>query len=213
MKIFRKIYMIPFIGNKLKWRMIKKTGGMQESKKLREFTKEFYKVDVGMYSYGSVFDKDFNIGGKSVTVGKYCSFASNIHYFGANHPMNYVSMSPYFYNKSFGKNVVDIKRSELTIGNDVWCGYGVIITNGCKTIGNGSVIAAGAVVTKDVPPYAVVAGIPARVIKYRFSKEIIDVLEKSKWWDMEPDALLKCYDCINNPIEFCRRIQINESIK
>ncbi|MBR3614186.1 MAG: CatB-related O-acetyltransferase [Clostridia bacterium] len=165
-----------------------------------------YNVDVGLYSYGGCFDQSFNLGGK-VTIGRYCSFAANIRYFGANHPMNYVSMSPYFYNKKFSPNVKDIERKHLIIGNDCWIGYGVIITNKCTKIGNGAVIAAGSIVTKDVPPYAVVAGNPARIIKYRFDEEIINEIENSKWWEHTPDECLRYYNLIDKPLEFCRGIK------
>lgn len=206
MYLFDKLFDMPVIGKKIKTFVTEKTGGMQESKILRSYTKRKYAVDVGMYSYGSCFQPEFNNGGRKITVGRYCSFASEIHYFGANHPMNYVSMSPYFYNKSFGKEVTDIERNTLEIGNDCWIGYGVIITAGCKKIGNGAVVAAGAVVTADVPPYSVVAGVPARVLRYRFDKEIIEAIEKSKWWEHTPDECMKYYDVIDNPIEFSRRI-------
>lgn len=75
-------------------------GGMQESKILRPYVKEKYKVVVGMYTYG-LFDS-FNNGG-SVKIGRYCSCSSDVHYFGAKHPMDKVTMSPYFYNPIFGK--------------------------------------------------------------------------------------------------------------
>jgi hypothetical protein len=74
------------------------------------------------------------------------------------------------------------------IGNDVWIGGGVIVLQG-TTIGDGAVIAAGAVVTRDVAPYAVVAGVPARVLKYRFSPEQVEYLLRLRWWDLPPAQL------------------------
>lgn len=71
----------------------------------------------------------------------------------------------------------------VTIGHDVWIGMRAIVLDGI-TVGNGAVIAANSVVTKDVPPYAIVAGIPARIIKYRFDGDKIDKLEDSKWWEL-----------------------------
>lgn len=189
----------------LRKRIIAKEGGEKTSKTLRDFTKQEYLVEVGMYTYGSCFEKTFNIGGK-VSIGNYCSFASNVHYFGGNHPMEYASMSPYFYNKSFGMDVKDIPRGHLIIGNDVWCGFNALITNKCQKIGDGAVIAAGAVVTRDVPPYAVVGGNPAKIIRYRFDKETIELLKKSKWYEMQPDELMEYYSDIDNPKMFCKRI-------
>ncbi len=182
-----------------------KTGGMEKSLFLRNYTKNKYGVDVGLYSYGGCFLPDFNTGGR-VIIGRYCSFASNVHYFGANHPMSLVSMSPYFYNPQFTSNVKDVERKSLEIGNDCWIGFGVIITNKCTKIGNGAVVAAGAIVTSNVPAYAVVAGMPARVIKYRFDQQTIDIIETSRWWDSNPEQCLRYYRFINNPKEFCRRL-------
>lgn len=205
MNLLYKIFLLPLVGSKIKMFIANQTGGMQESRFIRNYTSYKYNVDVGMYSYGGCFMSDFNLGGY-VTIGRYCSFASNIHYFGANHPMHYVSMSPYFYNNSFSRDVKDVERSHLIIGNDCWIGYGVIITNQCKSIGNGAVIAAGSIVTKDVPAYAVVAGTPAKVIRYRFDKDTINIIELSKWWEKTPQECLEHYDFIDKPIEFCRRI-------
>lgn len=186
--------------------IIKKEGGQQESITLRYKTKKCNRVDVDLYTYGSCFDLDFNMSG-SVKIGRYCSFAKNVRFLGANHPMNYISTSPYFYNKSFGFDVTDVEHKCLTIENDVWVGHSVIITSGCERIGTGAVVAAGSVVTKDIPPYAVVAGVPARIIKYRFTKEEIDMLLRSSWWNHSPDEVMKYYGYIDNPTVFCELIQ------
>lgn len=187
-------------------------GGQKYSKTLRKITLK-NKVTVGLYSYGSCFDKEFNLGG-TVSIGRYCSFAGNVRYFGGNHPMNFVSMSPFFYNKKWGGfDVKDIERGTLEIGNDVWIGYNVIITNKCKKIGNGAVIGAGTILTKDVPAYSIVVGNPGKVIRYRFDNDTIKIIEESKWWELEPKELMKCYDVIDNPKEFCKRIKDSSSYK
>ncbi|MCA5014101.1 CatB-related O-acetyltransferase [Enterococcus sp. S23] len=155
-------------------------------------TKLNYGVEVGMYSYGSCFSENFNLGG-TVEIGKYCSIAENVRYFGANHPLEALSTSPLFYNKDFGFDVQDVDRYHLEIDHDVWIGYGTIIVSGCQKIGAGAVIGAGSVVTKDVPPYAIVGGNPARVIKYRFSKEVIDAIEEKKWWELTPEQVMDFY--------------------
>ncbi len=197
---------IPLIGKKYKKSLIRKEGGEKTSSFLRKMTKEKYNVDIGMYSYGSCFLAEFNTGG-TVKIGRYCSIARDVHYYGSNHPMNHAVMSAYFYNSDFGGlNVRDVERKTLEIGHDVWIGHGAVILSGCEKIGNGSVIAAGAVVTKDVPPYAIVGGIPAKVLKYRFDQEIIDLLEESKWWTHTPQELYSFYDKIDQPALWAKAI-------
>lgn len=181
-------------------------GGERISNTLRKYVHNTYGVKVGMHTYGSCFDSFFNVGGK-VEIGRYTSFGPNVHYFGANHPMEYASMSPYFYQKSWGGNEVkDISRFKLVVGNDVWIGYGVVITSKCCSIGNGAVIGAGSIVTRDVEPYSIVVGNPAKVIGYRFPNHVIEILEASKWYELEPDELLKFYNDIASPDVFAGKI-------
>ena len=80
------------------------------------------------------------------------------------------------------------KLKKTIIGNDVWIGQRVVVKSGCR-IGDGAVVGAGAVVTKDVPPYAIVGGVPAKVIRMRFSEDIIERLKEIKWWDYSDDRL------------------------
>ena len=92
--------------------IIKHQGGEKTSKLLRDIVKKEYNVDVGMFSYGGCFDKNFCLGGK-VVIGKYCSIGPSVRYFGANHPMNYASMSPYFYQQSWAESVGDYKVNDI----------------------------------------------------------------------------------------------------
>lgn len=207
MNLIYKLCNLPVIGRKIKMIITNITGGMTESKFIRKYEKEVNNVSVGLYSYGGCFLKGFNMGGK-VIIGRYCSIGPNVKYLAGNHPLHYVSTSPYFYDKKISKkNVEDITRGELYIGNDCWIGYGAMITNKCKKIGNGAVVAAGAIVTKDVPPYSIVAGVPAKIIKYRFDEKVQMILEKSKWWEYTPEQCLKYYKYINNPEKFCRSLE------
>lgn len=150
-----------------------------------------YNSIVGAYSYVGV--------GSEVVfaeIGKYCSIANNCICGMAFHTINNLSTSPIFTEK---KNAVGITWTnrfkeypykKLKIGNDVWIGERAMIMGGL-TIGDGAIIGAGAIVTKDVPPYAVVAGVPAKVLRYRFSQEIIDKLQTLKWWNLEKETIQK----------------------
>jgi acetyltransferase-like isoleucine patch superfamily enzyme len=137
-------------------------------------------------------------------IGRYCSFGENVQIGRHPHPMHWFSTSPFFYQDYQGvfdapppdghtlQPAVDFPRQAppvqamiTTIGNDVWIGHGAFILPGVK-VGDGAVIAAMSVVTKDVPPYAVVAGCPAQVKKYRFPEKRLERLAKSHWWDFAP---------------------------
>lgn len=144
-------------------------------------------VQVGLYSYGC-FDLERVPPG--VSIGRYCSFASTAQIFLRDHGLEYIGLTPYLYNERLG--VVDsnmIKHSELNISDDVWLGHNTVITSKVGSIGRGAAIAAGAVVTKPVPSYAIVAGNPARVIRMRFNQKTIDGIEKTRWWEKSADEL------------------------
>ena len=146
---------------------------------------------IGRYSY---------IGGGSWVVGSdigsFCSIACNTYIGLAGHTIDLLSTSPIFTEPNNGTghswvktHVHAFKNKRTVVGSDVWIGYGAKIISGVS-IGHGAVIAAGAVVTKDVPPYAVVGGVPAKIIRFRFSEPIISELLNFNWWDL-PDEKLK----------------------
>lgn len=133
-------------------------------------------------------------------IGSYCSLAPGVIIGDGQHPITFLSTHPFQYEKempfhSFFKEIQNFKtttklpkdvisKKQPTIGNDVWIGTNAIILKGVR-VGDGAVIAAGSVVTKDVPPYAIVGGVPAKIIKYRFDTELIERLLSICWWDYE----------------------------
>lgn len=169
--------------------------------------------EIGEYSY--VQQKSFLMRTK---VGKFCSIADHVRTGFGNHPIDSVSTWPGFYydttselKYSFYKGDPEIEifrtvgggRFLVEIGNDVWIGSHVLIMDGVR-IGDGAIIAAGAVVTKDVEPYAIYGGVPARLIKYRFPKETIDVLLKLKWWDKDIEWIKSKRNLFNQSDEFLK---------
>jgi len=127
-----------------------------------------------------------------IQIGKYSSIAKGCTFIMANHSMNRITTAPAPTNIHPHKkgNPSGYSRGNITIGNDVWIGAMCIIMDNI-TIGNGAVCAAGSVITKSVPPYAIVGGNPARVIKYRFSPEIIHRLQTINIWALPDDKLSK----------------------
>lgn len=145
-------------------------------------------VTMGRYSYVGAANSINN-----VSIGSFCSIASYCAIGGGGHPLNYVSTSPVFlkerniFGESFSELTFD-SAPRTTIGNDVWIGEAAFIKAGI-TVGNGAVVGAHAVVTKDVPSYSVVVGAPARVIKYRFESSTIRALEDLAWWEWDLDRI------------------------
>lgn len=133
-------------------------------------------VEILDYSY---VNRGSNV--MSGKIGKYCSIGYSVDIGMFEHPLDMVSTSKEIYE---GKNTWNEVANPPVIKNDVWIGSKATILQGV-TVGNGAIVAAGAVVTKDVPAYAVVAGVPARIIKYRFDEDTRNKIEKTKWWDMD----------------------------
>lgn len=154
-------------------------------------------AQVGRWSYGNIRIRWWGEEAK-LFVGHFCSIAENVEVFlGGNHRVDWISTFPFSvppFNRHFPTaqpiSGHPASRGNVIIGNDVWLGAGCRILSGV-TIGDGAVVAMGAVVTRDVPPYGVVAGNPARLVKYRFSVEQIEFLLALRWWDFEDDVIAK----------------------
>lgn len=146
------------------------------------------------------------------SIGNFCSLAANVVIGSNEHPMHWVSISPVFENvpnsgskKRFAKHLIpDTKHT--SIGNDVWIGHGAIIKAGV-IIGTGAVIGSGAVVTKDVAPYTVVGGCPAKFIKDRFTDEIKIKLLESQWWDLPDTFIQELAHLITKPEDFIKELE------
>lgn len=160
---------------------------MAYSATAREVFKRQHNIEVGYGSYGCF---DFSHLRPNITIGNYCSFAPGVRIFRANHKMELFTTHPITYGALGGKKkIVELNQKHLTIGNDVWIGANAIILPGCENIGDGACIGAGSIVTKDVPPYAIVVGNPAKILRYRFDKETIERIQESKWWLLDKDTL------------------------
>lgn len=150
-------------------------------------------VSMGSYSY---FNTTVPANDLNMSVGRYCSISNGLSVLGLNHPINRFTSSSisYDHRSNLCRNIINNanftqlpyvnnkKDKKITIKNDVWIGANVTLSRGI-TIGDGAVVAAGSFVTKDVPPYAIVGGNPAKIIKFRFSFDIIQELLSIKWWN------------------------------
>lgn len=185
------------IKEKVYRRRIRKEGGEAFSSYIRKYYKNKYNIIIGYGTYGGCFNPK-NIPPNTIW-GNYCSIAQDVKVFRANHPISQFTMHPLLYNPIMGYVQIDqLERPQLIVGHDVWIGANAIILPSVKTIGNGAVIGAGSVVTKDVKAYTVVAGNPAKQIKDRFSPSIVEKLEESKWWDLDKESLIKNIDKFHN---------------
>jgi acetyltransferase-like isoleucine patch superfamily enzyme len=129
---------------------------------------------------------------RGVVVGRYVSVAGGVRVFRRNHPMERLSLHPFFYNRELGFVAEDnIPSVPLEIGHDSWIGDRAIIVPGCKRIGVGSVGGAGAVVTRDVPDFAIVGGNPAKIIRFRFPEETRRLILASRWWEQSISQVAK----------------------
>jgi acetyltransferase-like isoleucine patch superfamily enzyme len=158
------------------------------SASVRKILRQHHGVEVGAYSYGDCMIPGLFPPG--VSIGRYTSIAPGVRVYNQNHPLDHLSMHPFFYDPRLGLLKENpMPRGRLVIGHDSWIGVNAIITPGCTRIGHGAVVGAGAFVTKDVDDFAIVAGNPAKVIRYRFPEETRRAILASRWWDRPIDQV------------------------
>lgn len=175
-----------------------------DSTLLRDIFRKRYGIEVGMYSYGCFCPQRIAAGTR---IGRYCSIAETVRVLNGNHGLHFLTLHPFTYNTTLG--VVDketITRTRCVIEDDVWIGHNAMILPNVSRVGRGAVIAAGAVVTKDVAPYAIVAGNPARVLRMRFDEELIAQIEASRWWEWDKAELARqireCPELVYQPARY-----------
>ncbi len=153
----------------------------------------------------------------NVRMGNFCSLGPDVEIGYYLHPTDFVSTYPAFYsNKNIGCPVpfttvkkFDDSVPQTIIENDVWIGAKAIVLGGI-TIGTGAIVAAGSVVVKDVPPYAIVGGNPAKLIKFRFTEPQIEALLKSKWWEWDQQKYLDNVGAFSDIETFIKRLSAND---
>ena len=147
----------------------------------------------------------YPVNGDTLKIGKFCSIACGAKFLftSGNHSLQSLSTYtfPIFY-EEWGLDAKDIRsawdnKGDIVIGNDVWIGYEAVILSGV-TIGDGAIVGARAVVTKDVPPYTIVGGVPARSIRRRFDEETVEKLEALRWWDWDEEKIKRSIPAIQS---------------
>ena len=174
-------------------------------------------IEIGEYTIYNDFVRDprdfeknnvlyhYPVNGDRLKIGKFCSIACGAKFLftSGNHSMQSFSTYtfPIFY-EEWGLDGKAIRsawdnKGDIVLGNDVWIGYEAVILSGV-TIGDGAIVGARAVVTKDVPPYTIVAGVPARPIRKRFDEETIAKLQALRWWDWDEEKIKRCIPAIQS---------------
>lgn len=162
-----------------------------------------------------------------VVVGRFCSIAKNLSFFGFNHPIDFITTSSITYDPAYSPSHCSLydnnqkeqkllrynnhwlRDASVYIGNDVWIGSDVSIKRGVK-ISDGAIIAAHAVVCNDVPPYSIVGGVPAKIIRYRFDESIIKGLIDTQWWNYDYNDLMKF--SMDNPELFIKEFSLKKNL-
>lgn len=184
----------------LRQRVIAKKHKMTHFQRFQDkFNRRYPHYQVGLGTYGTPKVYDWHEG-TTLTIGSYCSISFNVQIFlGGHHRTNWISTYPF---SAFLEGVKPIpgtgfSKGDVKIGSDVWLCANAVILSGV-TIGHGAVVANSAVVTKDVEPYSIVGGNPAKLIGYRFDEETRQRLLESSWWEWDESEVRQMYSLLNS---------------
>lgn len=173
---------------KKKWKKINKDNFTEMGNRMFNINK--VSIKTGTYGEINVIQFDRNTENK-LLIGRYCSIAPEVHFLlDGEHPYNCISTYPFKTRYINGEEDFSSSKGNIVLEDDVWIGYRTTILSGVH-IGQGAIIAAGSVVVKDVPPYAIVGGVPASIIKYRFDKNIISILKNKLNFEKIDEQFIK----------------------
>ena len=178
-----------------KWREL---NGHNETSPINDFN--FSSVTVGKYTYGGIQVYNFN-STERLKIGNFCSIASDVMFIlNAEHNLSMVSTFPFKAKCLYTGELEAASKGDIIVEDDVWIGYKATILSGVH-IHQGAVIASGAVVTKDVPPYAIVGGVPAKTIRYRFKQDVINYLLSFDFEKLDKDIIRNHINDLYVPID------------
>jgi virginiamycin A acetyltransferase len=179
------------IRRRLRTWIIALEGGPARSLTIRTILKRHHGLEVGLYSVAPCMTAP-GVLHSGTTIGRYSTLAETVRTFTRDHPMNTKSSHAVFFNPGLGLATGGgLKPGRLDIGHGVWIGHNAIILAATTSVGHGAVIAPGAVVYRDVPPYAIVQGNPGQVVGFCYPKNVIDEILVSRWWEKSADELAR----------------------
>ena len=177
-------------------------GGEFSSATLRRLMGRCHGLEIHAHSYGCFDPIRFHPGTR---VGRYVSIGPEVATYRRNHPVESMSLHPYFYQSvASAGDQPEVETAPLSIEDGAWIGARATLLPGCRRVGGGAIVAAGAVVTRDVPDYALVAGNPATVKKYRFDEDTRQRIDRTGWWLLQPQKVRRCQADIRSSAQSSR---------
>jgi len=213
--MFKIKFISDFLARRRKQKKINKLRG-KPARNLASFRRAYPDYEIGNHCYGLPQIKNIFEGAR-LRIGSYCSIAPNVKiYMSGIHRTDWITTYPFPAFELDARHIKDFELSDgdVTIGNDVWLCANCVILSGI-TIGHGAVIANSAIVTKDVPPYAIVGGNPAKLIRWRFDEATRNALLASEWWNWPEDEVISVVDklCSNNISDFLEYVEYRKKIR